>query len=261
VTSAIPVRSLERAQKLVEEYERRLGPRNPQTLLARVDLARSYRKEGDLSKAEKILEGAIPELTQSLGSEEPDTLRALQLYAVVLGLQGKLTRAKPIQQQLVTSWKGQKDGDDSPDTLLAIRNLARLLDDLQEWEELKSVQELLIVTLGRMKGKEHPDTIQEMANEAQRLRCVDQMGAALALQERVCELYTTVLGGSARETLRAKSAWAMDLVLAGRGEQARVLGEEALRDAREKLSADDPFRRHVEEGAIIIDALLKGESP
>jgi hypothetical protein len=82
-------RSVDRAQKLVMEYESRLGADHPQTLTAQVELARSYRANGELLMAERVLDTAVPALTQTLGTENAEVLRARQLYTRVLAVLGQ----------------------------------------------------------------------------------------------------------------------------------------------------------------------------
>jgi hypothetical protein len=71
------------------EYESRLGADHPQTLTAQVELARSYRANGELLMAERVLDTAVPALTQTLGTENAEVLRARQLYTRVLAVLGQ----------------------------------------------------------------------------------------------------------------------------------------------------------------------------
>jgi hypothetical protein len=76
--------SIDRAQKLVLEYGRRLGEDHPQTLMAQVELARSCGANGELLMAERVLDSALPALTLAVGIESAEVLRARQLHTWIL---------------------------------------------------------------------------------------------------------------------------------------------------------------------------------
>jgi hypothetical protein len=86
---------------------------------------------------------------------------------------------------LVLGKRKQVLGDDHPDTLRALGNLAWTYHNLQEFHRAK---ELGIVVLEKQKqvlGDDHRDTLHAMRNLAQTYRCLNKLPEAEEL-EKLC---------------------------------------------------------------------------
>jgi hypothetical protein len=68
-------------------------------------------------------------------------------------------------------------GDEHPDTITAMNNLAMTLRDLGQLDEAATIKKEVVENMRRILGDEHPDTITAMNNLAMTLRDLGQLGS------------------------------------------------------------------------------------
>lgn len=86
-------------REALKEFERALGPEQPETLHARMDLANALRGQGKYSQAEAEDRAVLLLQEKVLGPEHPDTLKTRNSLALALVYQGKYAEAKALRAQ------------------------------------------------------------------------------------------------------------------------------------------------------------------
>lgn len=112
------------------------------------------------------------ECHKKLGENHPDTLAAMNLFALTLRDTGDYTGAKVLQKQLLEK-RRKVLGEDHPDTLTAMDNLAGTLRNMGDFASAKELQEQALEKFHEQLGENHRDTLTTMNNLASTL---DSMG-------------------------------------------------------------------------------------
>ena len=85
-------------------------------------------------------------------------------------------------------------GEEHPDTLSAIGNLASTYWNQGRWKEAEELDVKVLEARRRVLGEEHPDTIMAMANLAYTKRDLGQNDVAVDLMTRSATASSTILG-------------------------------------------------------------------
>ena len=102
-----------------------LGPDHPQTLRARMNLARAYQDAGRLAEAVAITEETVKRQRAALGPDHPDTLQSLQGLARLYLDMGQAPRALAIAEDTFRKQEARL-GPDHPNSLATKTLLARI---------------------------------------------------------------------------------------------------------------------------------------
>ena len=162
-----------------------------------------------------------------LGSEHPDTLRALRNVASLLCTQGNYGEARTLEEQ-VLEIRRRTLGPEHPQTLLAMNNLAILLRGLGELDEARTLTAEVLEIRRRTLGPEHPQTLLAMGNLAAELATQARYDEARTLEEQTLEGRRRVLGPEHPETLMSMGDLATLLIHQGKFDEARTLTEKTL---------------------------------
>ena len=88
-------------------------------------------------------------------------------------------------------------GEEHPDTLASMNNLAASLHGLGDLEAACALHEQVFERVSRVLGEEHPDTLTSMSNLASSLHEVGDLTAAKAMNERALAARSTGVGWGA----------------------------------------------------------------
>jgi len=92
-------------------------------------------------------------------------------------------------------------GEDHPDTLASMNNLAQTLSRQGDLSAARGLAEQALAAQRRVLGEDHPDTLISMGNLAATLSSQGDLGAARELQEQVLAVMRRVLGEAHSDTL------------------------------------------------------------
>ncbi|MBR1646707.1 MAG: tetratricopeptide repeat-containing protein, partial [Selenomonadaceae bacterium] len=132
-------------------------------------------------------------------------------------------------------------GDEHPDTLSAMNNLAFSLSKLGRYDETLTLQEQVSSLRKKILGDEHPDTLSAMNNLAVSLSNLGRYDEALTLREQVLELRKKILGDEHPDTLFAMKILSGSLSNLGRYDEAFALREQVLALYKKTLGDEHPY--------------------
>jgi tetratricopeptide (TPR) repeat protein len=89
--------------------------------------------------------------------------RSNSILALIFHAQGQYTEAKKLFLELVNAQK-RLLGEEHPDTLISMGNLASTYRDQGRWKEAEELEVQGMETSARVLGEEHPSTLTSMAN-------------------------------------------------------------------------------------------------
>ncbi|MGH3770589.1 MAG: FxSxx-COOH system tetratricopeptide repeat protein [Pseudonocardiaceae bacterium] len=149
-------------------------------------------------------------------------------------------------------------GDDHPDTLNSVSNLANDLRELGEHQRARQLDEDTLTRRRRVLGDDHPHTLNSAHNLALNLRELGEHHKARQLDADTLTRYRRVLGDDHPHTLGSAHNLAGDLRELGEHQQARQLDEDTLARRRRVLGDDHP---HTLDSAhnLALDLLALGE--
>src|SRR6266576_1647389 len=120
---------------------------------------------GSWNEKEKVLNAAVDERKEMLGSDHPDTLATLKNLASTYQSQGRWDEAERLQVDVMNTQK-VKLGSDHLDTLTTMTNLATTYRNQGRWDEAERLQVEVMKAWKLKLGSDHPDTLTIMNNLA-----------------------------------------------------------------------------------------------
>jgi predicted ATP-binding protein involved in virulence len=131
-------------------------------------------------------------------------------------------------------------GEEHPDTLASISNLATTLSQMGDLPSAQALQEKALEIYRRVLGEEHPDTLTSINNMAETLRQMGDLPGARVLQEKALEIRRLVLGEEHPDTLTSINNLAGTLWQMGDLPGARLLQEKTLEIRRRLMGEEHP---------------------
>jgi tetratricopeptide (TPR) repeat protein len=131
-------------------------------------------------------------------------------------------------------------GDEHPDTLASMANLAFTYGDQGRWKEAEELQVQVIETSSRVLGDEHPDTLASMANLAFTYGDQGRWKEAEELQVQVIETSSRVLGNEHPDMLTSIANLAMTYRKQGRWKEAEELQVQVMETSSRVLGDEHP---------------------
>ena len=131
-------------------------------------------------------------------------------------------------------------GDDHPQTLLSVNNLAFCYDALGEARRASPLYEEALAKCRTTLGDDHPQTLTSLNNLASCYEALGEARRALPLFEEAVERRRAVLGNDHPDTLTSLSNLAVCYDALGEARRALPLLEEALAKCRTMLGDDHP---------------------
>lgn len=131
-------------------------------------------------------------------------------------------------------------GEEHPDTLTRMNNLAHTLWRQGDLPGARALQEQVLALRRRILGEEHPDTLTSMSNLAITLWSQGDLPGARPLKEQVLALRRRLLGEEHPDTLSSMNNLANTLADQGDLPGARALEEQVLAIRRRVLGEEHP---------------------
>jgi len=191
-------------QNLLARSEEVRGEMHPETLTVVSDLALTYFDRGDLAKARNLQESVLERRLSVLGTQHPQTRLALENLAATLATlgknaaaqellrraegiprpdtaqgtdpllsiivraetlrsQGDLASARALQEEILAK-RRHTLGEEHPDTLYALNNLAVTLNAQGEVRAAREMMERVLELRRKVLGEEHPLTVATRRN-------------------------------------------------------------------------------------------------
>lgn len=141
-------------------------------------------------------------------------------------------KAYTIRQQLL--------GQEHPDTLTSMNNLALVLDSQGKYDEAEEMHRQTLRSREKVLGKEHPDTLTSMNNLALVLDSQGQYDESEKMYRRALELKETVLGKEHLSTLASMSNLASVMGRQGKYEEAQEMHRQVLKSSEKMLGNEHP---------------------
>lgn len=180
------------------------GREHPDTLLARGNLALTYRREGRLEEAMAVQIEVMEAMERCLGTEHPDTLKVMSELALTYLYHGCCDDALRLHERALEA-RTRVLGEDHPDTLTAMSRLAATYRDQERWDKAINLHEKVLQARSRLLGEEHPDTLMAMSSLAYSSMGSLRWDDAIRLLTKVLEERTRLLGEEHMDTLVAMS--------------------------------------------------------
>ena len=131
-------------------------------------------------------------------------------------------------------------GNDHPDTLTSVSNLASMLQDQGKYEAAEEMNRQALEGYEKVLGKEHPDTLTSVSNLASVLRDQGKYEAAEEMNRQALEGYKKVVGKEHSDTLTSVSNLASVLRDQGKYEAAEEMNRQALEGYEKVLGKEHP---------------------
>jgi tetratricopeptide (TPR) repeat protein len=180
-------------------------------------------------------------------AENPDTLDVMCNLAEVLrgGRGDEPARARALYEQVIAI-RRRKLGDEHPDTLRAMFDLARMLaENERDRPAARALFEQVATGRRHALGDEHPDTLTAMRHLAGVMKELDELVAARDLLEQGVATSRRALGESAPLTLYGMMDLASILKSHGEPAAAHAIEQQVLTTCRDALGEDHPLTQSV----------------
>ncbi|MEU6210526.1 tetratricopeptide repeat protein [Streptomyces sp. NPDC047023] len=244
-----PYRAAADLTGILRRREDRLGPRHPDTLAARHQLAFFTGEAGNPHAAAARFAALAADAASVLGPDHPDTLAARHALAHFTGEAGAPAEAARQLARLLTDRLRAQHPDD-PRVLATRRGLLWYRADDPARAEARWA-ELLADTL-RCLGPDDPHTLAVRGSRAALAARAGRTDEAAAAWESVTADRARVMGPAHPHTVHARLEWARALAGSGRPGPARALLTRTLGDAGTLL---EPGHRHLRRARELLAEL------
>ncbi|KAL9035768.1 MAG: hypothetical protein Q9180_004677 [Flavoplaca navasiana] len=173
------------------------------------------------------------------GLHDDNLLDANTWAAIYFDECGLYWKAASMHQQ---TWDRRKAvlGEEDPDTLISMGNLALTYVRQGRWNEAEELQAQAMEIRKRVLGEEDPDTLTSMANLASTYCNQGRWKEAEELEVRVMEIRKRVLGKEHLETLTSMANLASTYWDKGRWKEAEELQVQVMETRKRVLGEDHP---------------------
>jgi tetratricopeptide (TPR) repeat protein len=170
---------------------------------------------------------------------ELERLKIAAAFALVYQDCGRLQEAMKLEEKVVEAMN-RTLGEEHPDTLTSMNNLAISYSDLGRRQEAMELKEKVVEASKRTLGQEHPDTLSSMNNLANSYSDLGRRQEAMELREKVVEASKRTLGQEHPDTLRSMNNLAISYGNLSRRQEAMKLREEVLEARKRTLGREHP---------------------
>ncbi|KAI9813330.1 MAG: hypothetical protein M1832_006345 [Thelocarpon impressellum] len=182
---------------------------------------------------------AVLECGRSQGQDLLLRAKLLRASGMYLEDRGEL---KAAGQNLLEAWSIFREtlGDEHPDTISAMSNLAITLGDQGKLDEAASMRQQVLEKRRHILGDEHPDTITAMSNLAVTLSNQGKLDEAASMRQQVLEKRQQILGDEHPDTITAMSNMAIALSYQGKLDEAASMQRQVLQNMQRILGDEHP---------------------
>jgi hypothetical protein len=214
------------------------GPRHPNTLTTRADIAAWTGGTGDPAGALSLCQELLHDQKQALGPRHPDTLATRGNTAYWAGASGDPAGALSLSQELLPDVK-EVIGPRTYDTLALRGNVALWTGASGDLARALSLSQELLPDMEEVLGHCHPITLTTRGNNADWTGASGDLARALSLCQELLPDMEEVLGRRHPDTLARRAKIAFWIGASGDPARALRLCQELLPDMDEVLG-----RRH-----------------
>ncbi|KAH7061799.1 kinesin light chain [Paraphoma chrysanthemicola] len=168
-----------------------------------------------------------------------DRLELARKCAMALYNDGRWKEAEELEVQVMET-SSRVLGDEHPDTLISMNNLASTYSDQGRWKEAEELEVQVMETRKRVLGDEHPDTLTSIANLALTYSDQGRWKEAEELEVQVIETSSRVLGDEHPDTLISMNNLASTYSNQGRWKEAEELFMQVMETRKSVLSDEHP---------------------
>jgi tetratricopeptide (TPR) repeat protein len=194
----------------------------------------------------KVCEDYLPHAYVALSHEDSfsaaETITRSSLLhntALFMLYRGQWNKAEELQVQAV-AMRRRILGEEHPDTLTSMANLASAYRNQGRWTEAERLYVQVMETSKRVLGEEHPDMLTSMANLASTYRNQGRWTEAERLDVQVMETSSRVLGEEHPFTLTSMSNLASTYWNQGRWTEAERLDVQVMETSKRVLGEEHP---------------------
>jgi tetratricopeptide (TPR) repeat protein len=155
----------------------------------------------------------------------------------VLWKEGRWRDAEELEVQVMEA-RSRVVGEEHPDTLTAMANLASTYQNQGRWKEAEELEVKVMEARSRVVGEEHPDTLNAMGNLASTYRNQGRWKEAEELDVKVMEARSRVVGEEHPSTLTAMANLASTYWNQGRSKEAEELDVKVM-EARSRVVGEE----------------------
>ncbi|THH21425.1 hypothetical protein EW146_g153 [Bondarzewia mesenterica] len=163
----------------------------------------------------------LPHITEALKWNSKPKSDIASRFGLAYDEGGRWEAARGLRL-VVMEIRQQVLGQEHPDTLKAMNNLASTLLRQGRWKDAELLQMVAMETSRRVLGEEHPETLTAMASLASIFRKQGRWKEAELLEEEVTETRQRVLGEDHPDTVAAMASLASTFGKQGRWKEARI---------------------------------------
>ncbi|KAK2728443.1 Kinesin light chain 5 [Colletotrichum kahawae] len=165
-----------------------------------------------------------------------DLLTKVSCYLVILG---NYSRAEVLVQDAVRI-RTQRLGEEHPDTLTSMANLASTFWNQGRWKEAEKLEVQVMEARKRVLGEEHPSTLTSIGNLSSTYRNQGRWKEAEELEVRVIETMNRVLGAEHPSTRTSMASLASTYRSQGRCKEAEKLEVRVMEAMKRVLGEEHP---------------------
>ncbi|KAF2834152.1 kinesin light chain 3 [Patellaria atrata CBS 101060] len=195
---------------------------------------------GNRSKWRRLLPHAKYALSHSpVEQEGGNRLTLTWKYAMTLYSDGRYNESEELFMQVMETRK-RVLGDEHPDTLTSMANLASTYRNQGRWKEAEELEVQVMETSKRVLGDEHPNTLIGMGNLASTYRYQGGWKEAEELEVRVMETSKRMRGDEHPNTLTSMANLASTYRSQGRWKEAEELEVQVMETRKRVLGDEHP---------------------
>ena len=178
-------------------------------------------------------------LVRNITAESVDTAAIYYRMSWYLRLVGRYNEAEDLARRSTNVWANFL-GQDHPDTLASMANLASTYRNQGRWEKAEELEVKVMETSKEVLGLDHPDTLTSMANLASTYSKQGRWKESEELEVKVMEASKEVLGLDHPDTLTSIANLASTYSKQGRWEEAEELQVKVMETSKGVLGQGHP---------------------
>ncbi|OSS44355.1 hypothetical protein B5807_10962 [Epicoccum nigrum] len=175
----------------------------------------------------------------SLGIEEGRKVFAWHTFSTMYFNEGRWKEAEELQVQVMQTSKTAL-GEEHPDTLTSMADLASTYWKQGRWKEAEELEVQVMQTRKTALGEEHPDTLTSMANLASTYCKQGRWKEAEELEVKVMQTSKTALGEEHPDTLTSMANLASTYWKQGQWKEAEELQVQVMQTRKTALGEEHP---------------------
>ncbi|KAJ7494830.1 hypothetical protein B0H11DRAFT_2003542 [Mycena galericulata] len=160
-------------------------------------------------------------------------------YGNIYYSSGQLKKALNFIVAVVETRK-KKLGEDHPDTLHSMSNVAATYGELGELHRAQVIYSIVLKKQKTLLGEDHPETLRTMGYQAYMYRWLGKLSEAEKLDTVVLERQRSILGDEHRETLSTMSSLVATYQKQGRLKEAKTIVTTVLEKQKSLFGEDHP---------------------